>query len=118
MAGGEMLSFIARRRTDQRQFVGGSRAESSPGTYRRQRSERRHVFLGAPQHARQNIVIDFIAVCPLLPRLTDENLASPPGLHIEGDGITGDGMRALQVPELDELMSQEARVAIRDNQVS
>src|SRR5580704_17142855 len=57
-------------------------------------------------------------VRPILPRGSNQNLTGPARLDVEGNGITADRVRTLQIPEFYQLMPQESGIAISDDQVS
>ena len=97
--------------------INGS-AKSRPGADRLKLGKRWYVFTGPADHGSQYLTVNGGMLRAVLPRRTDEQLAGLTGLHVEGDGVCGKRVRALEVTEFDELVANEARVTIGDNEVS
>jgi hypothetical protein len=53
-----------------------------------------------------------------LARGADQQLAGLARLDVEGYGIVGELVRALQIAELDELVADEAGIAVRDDEMA
>ena len=117
MAGGEPQRRVGGRRADQRQFVGRGGAKAGPDAnalnVARAGSRAWRACSIAVSIAGSTAI--FVAV---LARRADEDLPGLARLHVEGDRVGGDRVRAFQIAELDELMANEARIAVGDDQMA
>src|SRR5581483_3427109 len=64
------------------------------------------------------VVIDFRVLGSILTRGADQNLTSAARLQVECYRVAGDGMRALEVSEFDQLVTQKSGIAVGDDQMS
>src|SRR4051812_17877506 len=62
--------------------------------------------------------VDERVVASILTGRADKHLPSGPGLRIESDRICCDGVRALQIAQLNQLMPKKSWMTIRDEKVS
>ena len=109
----------SRRRADERQLVGRWRRGSRSRRGWPRGGELRHVLIGAARACGQHGgSIGGCVVLLILPRRADEQLAGPARLDVEGDGVGGGGVGALQIAELDQLMAHEAGIAVGDDEVA
>lgn len=116
MAGGDPDAVGIR--ADEREAVGGGGAEAGPGADDLEVDEAGHVLDGAAEHAGEQFGADFGRVVAVLARAADEELAGGAGLDVEGDAFVRMAVGAFEIAELDELMVQEAGVAIGDGEVA
>ncbi len=118
MAGGEEEAGIVARGPMSGSLSGVAARKPVQVRMAERSGEAGHVFDGAMEHAREHVRIDGGVLGAELARRANEQLAGLARLHVEGDGIGGDGMRALQVAEFDQLMAHPAGVAVGDDQVA
>src|SRR6201999_1373929 len=104
--------------TDERQLVGRCGAEARPDAETRELRQLRHIALGAFEHASENGGLGAGIVVAVLAGGTDQELPGGARLDVERDRVGLDGMSALQIAKLDELMIEEAGITVGDEQVA
>ena len=96
--------------------VDGPKARPRPD--RAQPRERRHELQRAADHAVADPPVDAGLEADELARGAEQHLARRARLEVEGDRLGRGRVRALEVPELDELVAAEAGMAVRDDEVA
>ena len=119
VAGGQIEPRMPGTRADERQLVRRGGAEAGPARgWPKVPPVRACIPRARLQHAAQDGRIDGGMLRAELARRADQHLAGAPRLHVESHRIGGGGMRALQISQLDKLMTHEAGIAVRDRQVA
>ena len=77
-----------------------------------------HVFEGPGEHAAEHVLFNYRVFGAELAGGADEDLAGGSGLCVEGYGVCGYGVGALEVAEFDELVGQKAGVAVGDEEMA
>src|SRR3984885_9713629 len=103
--------------TDQREVIGSRCAEAGPDACGRERSQLRHVLIGASEHGGDDARVGSRIFPPVLTRRADEQLPGDSRLDVKCDRVGDGGMRALQIAELNELMTHESSITVGDHEV-
>src|SRR5882724_6857422 len=91
---------------------------AGPNANCRERREVRKILKSALQHFSQNDGIDPRIMSFILARRTDQELSCLARLEVECDRVCADGMGALQITKLNELMANRSGIAIGDNKMT
>src|SRR5690242_12565613 len=118
MSRGEPETLIFRRGADEGEFVRSRSAKASPDTDGLQVSDAGHISASAFDHSGEDAVVHFGPLRVKLPRGSENDLSGATRLHVERDGIGGDGMCALQITEFHQLMTHESWIAVGDDKVA
>src|SRR5579872_11898 len=118
MAGGKIKMLAPGTLSDDRQFVSSGGAKAGPGANGGHARQLRQVLAGAGQHAGDDVVVHGRVFHTKLAGGADEQLPGEARLHVEGEGLGGENVRALQVAEFHQLVADETGIAVRDDELA